>query len=400
MPSARLPVARRPRGQAREGPVHPTARRVAVTALLAVEEGERSNVVLPRLLGAAGLGERDRAFATELTYGALRMMRACDWLVGRFAQGPLEPEVRAVLRTGAYQLAFMRVPAYAAVAATVDECPPRARSLVNAVMRRMAELVGQGPVPWPSPGVRMSYPDWVMQRLAADLGPRDAAGALAKMNEAPTVSVREDGYTQDPASQAVAEHVVGLLGGAGGRALDLCAAPGGKATLVAHHASGVVAADVARSRSEVVAGNAQRLGLGNLAVVTADGRHPPFRDRAFDAVLVDAPCTGLGVLRRRPDARWRVQPGDVGRLAGLQRELLSAAAPLVAPGGVLVYSVCTLTREETADVGEWLVSDLLPGWQVEAPVGPPWEPLGSGARLLPQRAGTDGMYLLALRRPA
>jgi 16S rRNA (cytosine967-C5)-methyltransferase len=115
-------------------------------------------------------------------------------------------------------------------------------------------------------------------------------------------------------------------------------------------------------------------------------------------VLVDAPCSGLGVLRRRPDARWRIDPDDVPALASLQRDLLSGGADLLAPGGVLVYSVCTLTLEETVEIDEWLSAHRPDLVALESP-GPPWEPLGRGARLLPQAAGTDGMYVLRARRP-
>ncbi len=219
------------------------------------------------------------------------------------------------------------------------------------------------------------------------------------MNVAASASVRGDGYVQDPGSQAVAEYMAGLLDEPRGPVLDVCAAPGGKATLLARTAPFVVGADLARPRADVLAGNVARLGLDNLSVVVADGLQPPFRASSFAGVLVDAPCTGLGVLRRRPDARWRVRPEDAERLSGLQRRLLAAAVPLVAPGGVLVYSVCTLTRAETVDIESWASSSLVPGWgEMVAPPGPPWEPLGRGALLLPQSAGTDGMYLLAWRR--
>ena len=210
-----------------------TARGVAISALVAAEDGERANLVVPRLLSASGLDERDRGFVTELAYGTLRMCRACDWLVGQFARGELEPVVRAAARAGAYQLAFMRVPAYAAVSATVSEAPPRARSLLNAVLRRVAALVDAGPLVWPDLGTRLSYPDWVIRRLGEDLGPERAMGALDQMNIAASQTVRADGYTQDPGSQAVAEHMAELMSSRPGAVLDVCAAPGGKATLLA-----------------------------------------------------------------------------------------------------------------------------------------------------------------------
>lgn len=386
----------------------PTARGTAIAALVAAEQGERANVVLPRLLGASSLSERDRHFATELTYGALRMARACDWLAAPFIRDELEPEVRAAIRAGTYQLAFMRVPPYAAVAATVPEVAERARGLVNAVLRRVSGVLEAGPVRWPDIGTRLSYPDWVVQRLGEDLGPERALAALETMNKAATVSVRPDGYTQDPASQAVAERLCQLVDRAEipGPVLDLCAAPGGKATYIAgHYASGtartVAAADIDARRAEQVTANASRLGLTNLVTVTAAGQAPPFRPATFAAALVDAPCSGLGVLRRRPDARWRVRPGDVHRLAALQKDLLLRAAGLVRPGGVLVYSVCTLSRAETEGVGEWAGQHLAgegPQWRwLPLPDGP-WEPWGHGALLLPQAAGTDGMYLAAWQR--
>ncbi len=375
-----------------------TARGAAIATLRAAEEGERSNLVLPRLLEGSALDGRDRAFATEVAYGALRMLRACDWLFGQYVRGEIDADLRAVLRAGTYQLAFMRLPAYAAVSATVAECPPRARSVANAVLRRVAGVVGSGAVPWPSPAVRMSYPDWLMERMAADLGAGRAAGALAQMNVAAAASLRPDGYTQDLASQWVGEQVAALAG-PGGSVLDLCAAPGGKATLVAHTARLVVAGELDGGRARLIGANAGRLGLGNVAVVLCDGRRPPWRAASFDAVLVDAPCSGLGVLRRRPDARWRVWPDDVDRLALLQRQLLAAAAPLVAPGGTLVYSVCTLTRAETVDVGAWMLGELLAGWETVPAPGAPWEGVRHGSLLLPQAQGTDGMYLAAARRP-
>jgi 16S rRNA (cytosine967-C5)-methyltransferase len=365
-----------------------------------VERGGRANLILVDLLGASGLEARDRGLVTELVYGTCRMQRACDWLVDRHVKGQTDIEVRAALRLGAYQLAYLRVPAHAAVSATVEEVKGPGRKLINAVLRRVAEDVEAGPIRWPDPATELSYPDWIVARLASDIGPEPARGALEIMNTPAEATERADGYVQDKGSQMVAAYTGRA---AGERILDLCAAPGGKATALAggdpdDRPALVVAADLNPRRTAVVAANTDRLGLANVATVVADGLTPAWRPGSFDRVLVDAPCSGLGVLRRRPDARWRIQPGDVPRLADLQERLLTAAIPLVRPGGLLVYSVCTLTRAETAAIDRWL-AHAHPELSPLPPPPEPWRPAGRGALLLPQAAGTDGMFLLVLRRP-
>jgi len=216
------------------------------------------------------------------------------------------------------------------------------------------------------------------------------------MNEAPKVTQRADGYIQDQASQ----WVVDLVGaGQGDRVADLCAAPGGKATGLAAAGAWVVAGDVTRTRVGLVAANAARLGVDEgLVVVAADAVRPPYRPGAFERVLLDAPCSGLGVLRRRPDARWRIDGAAIERLARLQQRMASAAAELVRPGGVLVYSVCTLTAAETLGVDEHLAA-VRPDLVALDPPPVPWRRHGRGALLLPQAAGTDGMFVLRLKRP-
>jgi 16S rRNA (cytosine967-C5)-methyltransferase len=369
-----------------------SARRVALRALQRIGDGAYANLVVPALLGESGLDERDRAFVTELVYGTTRMCRACDWLIDRHLRRPVSPEVRAVLRLGTYQLAWLGTPPHAAVSATVDEAPPPARGLVNAVLRKVAGQLGDPQ--WPDMATELSYPDWVVDVLDQDLGPEAARAALETMNRPALVTERPDGYVQDEASQQVAAFVGA---GPGERIFDACAGPGGKATFLAEAGPGlVVAGDVQARRAGLVAANARRLGVGHVATVQADGRRPPFPDRQFDRVLVDAPCSGLGVLRRRPDARWRVRPEDVPRLQLLQRQLVEVALTQVRPGGVLVYSVCTLTAAETAGVDNWLASTW-PDWRPVPPPGPPWEPAGRGARVLPQTAGTDGMFVLGVR---
>jgi len=365
-----------------------TARQLALDALDRIErDGAYANLVLPELLGRTGLEARDRHFATELVYGTTRMRRACDFLVDRFLTRDLDIRVRNALRLGAYQLHFLGMPPHAAVGETVEVAPKPARGLVNAVLRRVAGA----PVAWPDDATRLSYPDWVVDVLCADLGPEAAAAALEVMNTAPPVTERADGYTQDLASQWVAE-AVGAQ--AGERVADLCAAPGGKAMLLAATGARVAAADIRPGRVSLIRANAP-----DLPVLAADAARPPFAPGSFDRVLIDAPCSGLGTLRRRPDARWRIDAGSPERLGAVQCRLVDAAVELLRPGGSLVYSVCTLTDAETLAVDEHLATahpDLAPD---PVPDGP-WEPHGRGARLLPQTADTDGMYLLRLRRPS
>lgn len=365
-----------------------TARALALDALDRIErDGAYANLLVPELLGRTGLETRDRHFATELVYGTTRMRRACDLLVDRFLTRALDLRVRNALRLGAYQLHFLHMAPHAAVGETVEVAPKAARGLVNAVLRRVASA----PVVWPDDATRLSYPDWIVDRLRADLGADAALAALEVMNVAPPVTARPDGYVQDLASQWVAEAVGAQRGD---RVVDLCAAPGGKATALVGTGATVVAADIRRSRLGLIRTNAP-----GLPVLAADAVRPPFRPGSCDRVLIDAPCSGLGTLRRRPDARWRIDAAAPERLAGVQRALVEGAVPLLRRGGVLVYSVCTLTVAETIAVDDHLAAthpELMP----IGPLVAPWEPIGRGARLLPQTADTDGMYVLRLRAPA
>jgi 16S rRNA (cytosine967-C5)-methyltransferase len=203
---------------------------------------------------------------------------------------------------------------------------------------------------------------------------------------------------QDEGSQAV---VTALAPAPGERIADLAAAPGGKATAIGERVGPggcVVALDLDAGRSRLVAEAADRLELPWLQVGVGDARRPPLRPGTFDRVLLDAPCSGIGVLRRRADARWRLTPEVIAECAALQRELVLAAAPLLRPGGLLVYSVCTLTPEETIGVDEFAAAQL-PGFVAEAPPRRPWRAHGRGALLLPYERGTDGMFVLLLRAP-
>jgi 16S rRNA (cytosine967-C5)-methyltransferase len=429
-----------------------SSRQLAIDALVRIEDGAFAHILLPQLLRGSGLSARDRALTTDLVYGTVRMQRTLDFLltdVSNRKLTALDPPVRAALRLGAYQL-LVGVPAHAAVGETVSAVDARARGFANAVLRSLTRL---GP-PFHLPGdddvasiaLRTSHPDWIVRTLVDEFGAADAIATLELDNEPPAVTVRvnpsrtsaaelsaeltaagvevrpgalvanalllrhtgdlaalpavADGRAtpQDQASQAIVDV---LDPQPGERVLDIASAPGGKTTASAERMRGdgvVLAADLHPGRVRAVARASARLDLERtIAPVVADGRALPVRDGAFDRVLLDAPCSGLGVLRRRPDARWRVKPSDVRDLAALQHTLLGAAARAVRPGGCLVYAVCTLTNEETLAVDRWAETELA-GFVADARPARPWRAHGRGAVLLPSDAGTDGMFVLRLTR--
>lgn len=387
----------------------------ALSVLRRVEEDDAyANLLLASVLARSGLAPREAAQVTDLVYGTIRWRRRLDSIISQHANRSPDAVVRRVLRCGVYELTVAGVPPHAAVDSTVAEAPRRSRGFVNAVLRSVARrldsyrvddvAVAGDDASWretfSSLGEAMSYPDWIVERLCADLGDDRARAALVAMNAPPTARPREDGYVQDLASQWVAEAVAAEPGEL---VLDMCAAPGGKALWMARSGATVVAADARWSRAGLVKRNAESTcnRLGGVAV--ADGRCPPFRSGSFDRVLVDAPCSGLGVLRRRVDARWRLEREAIDRLAQVQRELLVAAGTLVRPGGLVVYSVCTLTGRESTGVAGEAVAELASRGVVLASVslvGEPFEPWSSGHILLPQTRGTDGMCLFGFRRSA
>ncbi len=353
----------------------PSARQIAHRALMRIEQdGAYANIVLPQLMSGSDLDARDRRFATELVYGTTRMRRACDHLLRAHYRNEPPAEAMTALRLGVHQLHFMDVDDYAAVSETVDLVPKRLKGFVNGVLRS----VTRSEVRWPDRATRLSYPDWIDAWATRAFGD-DAERVLSVMNQPAIVARRDDGYVQDPASQAVValvdarpEH----------RVVDLCAAPGGKTTALA---GDVIAVEENEARLGLLQRNLARLDSSALPV-RADAARLPVRQRSFDRVLLDAPCSGLGVLRRRPDARWRIMPDDIGRLASQQTAMLTAAAELVADGGRLVYSVCTLTEAETVEVAASVGGEFR-----EASLPKGWDRCRIGGRLVPDSA-RDGMY--------
>lgn len=361
------------------------SRRLAIEAVRRIEvNGSYANILLPSMLDKADLSPEDNRFVSYLVYGTTRMKRSCDFLVDRFVVGEPDDQIRAALRVGAYQLAFLKTPPHAAVSATVEAVEGPGRSMVNAVLRRVSEA----PVEYPNPQTELSYPDWIYQLLVDELGYDTAIKAMKAMNEPAMVRVRDDGYVQDYASQAV---VTAIDAKPGDLVIDICAAPGGKATGLAKSGATVIAGDRRASRANLIAQNIERLGSDVLLYV-ADGRHLPIKPSVADCVLVDAPCSGLGSLRRRADARWRVQAEDVDRLAELQLELIDAALELVKPGGRLVYSVCTFGQAE----GEAVIAKVIESGKAELghlPEGR-WIPRTNTAMLVP--GDSDGMMISCL----
>jgi 16S rRNA (cytosine967-C5)-methyltransferase len=370
---------------------------------------------------AAGLDARDRALAQQIAYGTVQRVRALDHGIQTLARRPvskLDQPVRAALRIGAYQLAYLSgVARHAAVNESVELVRrarlERAVPFTNAVMRRLTVGLRQLLDALPEGALKLSYPDWIAEVWERDFGRETAIELMRAQNEPPETVVRLvrgeiDGQPTDiPGAYRVArvdEHafaegriwpqsrasqLAGLVVGSqpGERTLDLCAAPGGKATQLA---GDVVAVEKHEGRARELEENVRRLGAANVRVVQADALELPDDVQGFDRALVDAPCSGLGVLNRRPDLRWRAEP-----LPDLQLALLRAAAERVTRGGTIVYSVCTLNGDEN----EGIVDDS--GLEPED-LGAEWPAFRHPKRpefllTLPHVHGTSGFFVARLK---
>ncbi len=380
------------------------------------------NAYTDRALRSAveGLDERDRALAQRLAYGTVQRMRTLDHAIETLGKRPvrkLDAPVLASLRLGAYQLGYTELPPHAVVDDAVELVRrarlERAVSFTNAVMRRVGNGIGQLVDSLPEGPLKHSYPDWIHEIWSRDLGVEESLALMRAQNEPPELAVRlvrgeivgeptdvpgayrvrrldetalAEGriWPQSRASQ-LAALVVGSQDGE--RILDSCAAPGGKAAML--HGK-VVAVEIHPGRARELRENMKLLGADNVLVVEADATALPAELGDFDRALVDAPCSGLGVLARRPDLRWRATP-----LPELQLALLHEAARRVKPGGVVVYSVCTINAEEN----EGIVDAL--GLEPE-PLGEEWPRYAHPKRpefllTLPSRDNTSGFFIARLR---
>jgi 16S rRNA (cytosine967-C5)-methyltransferase len=434
----------------RKAPPGAGARAVALRVLRRVtEEDAYSSIALSAELDRSKLSPRDKQLAAELVYGTLRRTILLDHAIGRVATRSvrrIDSSALAVLRLGAYQLLFMRIPDHAAVSATVDLAGSRERGFVNAVLRKLsadrpptpsgdddrAVSLRTGLAEWAVAELRRVLPAEEVEPAAVALASpadltiranacRTTAEALEERLRAaghdvrrgalhpdvllvPAASPRglpgyEEGWftVQDEASAVVA---AALEPKPGERLLDACAAPGGKATDLACRVGDdglVVGADVRFGRAALVKRQAERLGA-RVHVLVQDAERPALRE-TFDGALVDAPCSGFGAARRRPELLWRPTHENLAKLARLQVAILVGVSDLVRPGGRLLYSVCTFPRAETDAVVRAFLAKRADYEPVEVP-----GPAGSGEsaatshRLWPHVHGTDGMFYAGFRR--
>ena len=423
------------------------------------QDAAYANLILPKALRQWKITERDAAFTTEITYGTLRTMGVLDAVIADCSSRPLEqiaPEVLDALRLGAYQLLYTRVEPHAAVDTTVRLVEAsgngKAKGFANAIMRTISrtspekwieKLTPRGEIA--AAAFRHAHPTWIAESFSRVLGLGELDAALDADSERPTVhlaarpgeisgeelalmtggeegpyspyAVRlesgdpgdldpvRDGLAtvQDEGSQLIARAVVEapVEGPDNGRWLDLCAGPGGKAALMGAlariDAAHVDAVEVSPHRAKLVEQATRGLPV---TVHVADGRDPGL-EPGYDRVLVDAPCTGLGALRRRPEARWRKSESDIAELTPLQSDLLASALRLVRPGGVVVYSTCSPDLRETRAVVDRAVSEL-GAVEVDAhEFVAPMADVGDHPSVLmwPHRHGTDAMFFAMLRRP-
>ena len=438
------------------------AREAAMLALNACQrQGGWSDGALKKQLAAAELSGRDAALATQLCFGVLQNQMLLDFYLSKFSNIPLkrmEGKVVQTLRLGAYQMLFLtRIPHSAAVNSAVTlvktHCKnPRAAGMVNGILRSMERSLQNMPViPQGDPVAYLStlysHPEWLVKEFILSLGEEETAQMLAADNSQPPTAVMvnttrttaeelkamleadhveaephpwlenclllhrtgdlerleafQQGlfYVQDPASRLSV-----LAAGAkpGMRVLDCCAAPGGKsfaAAIAMENQGEIVSCDLHPHKKKLIQAGADRLGLTIITPKTADGKvFRPEWERAFDLVLVDAPCSGLGVIRKKPDIRYK-DPAPLADLPAVQLDILRNAARYVKPGGTLMYSTCTLLYRENGEVVETFLAENN-SYKAEAfPLpGPVGLVQGGSVTLWPHRHGTDGFFISKMRR--
>jgi 16S rRNA (cytosine967-C5)-methyltransferase len=450
----------------RQGKPAASAREVALDVLTRVEENKAySNLQLNSALQRASLPREDAGLATELVYGTISRLNTLDYFLERFVTKgiqKLQPWVRNLLRLSLYQLMYLdRIPPHAAVNEAVNLAKRRGHQgisgMVNGVLRSVLrskdELVLPSGLP-PAERIALehSHPLWLVERWIDEYGEGAAEAICRANNEPPAVSVRvnttmisREGMLAEleqagvkAAPSALSPEGILVYGGGnmaltdwyrdgqisiqdessmlvagavapepGMRVLDCCAAPGGKTAHMAElmkDRGEIVANELHEHKRKLIEAQAERLGLGSIQAVTGDALELARRYPAdsFDRILLDAPCSGLGVIRRKPDLKWTKTPDDIGEIAALQRKLLDSVSSLLRVGGIMVYSTCTIGREENEQVVRHFL-DTHPGFGLPEDSGGTWGKLhsdaeGAGVQIMPQDYGSDGFYIARIRR--
>jgi 16S rRNA (cytosine967-C5)-methyltransferase len=431
------------------------------------EDGAYSNIALNRILEKQHPGKLDRSFTTELVYGTLRNLNTLDWMLTHYLKQPMEKQtswVRNILRLGTYQIVFMdRVPDSAAVNESANLAGRYAHSgavsFVNGVLRNLAR--GYKNIKYPDYerdpvahiALHYAHPVWLVRRWLKEYGP-DGAIALCRADNAAapntirtnTLKITRDSLAERLSGEGVDAHATGfapeglniagflslhgfkpfeeglfqvqdessmLVGHAvspapGSFVLDAAGAPGGKATHLAQlmgDRGTVMAADIHPHKLKLIEDNCSRLGISCVHAFQADaGDFSGELSGRADYVLVDAPCSGLGVLRRRPDSRWRRTPEQIPELLELQRRILNSSARCLRPGGVLVYSTCTLAEEENSlqverfinEHNDFMMDDLRPF--LPKGLDSAQTMAGGYLQLLPHIHGTDGFFIARMQK--
>ena len=409
-----------------------SSRALALDALSRWRHGnEFADRIVADLFGRGSLGPSDRAFVLELFYGLLRNLTLLDFWIAQLRSDPVDPGTRDLLRLGLYQIMLLETAPHAAVFETVKLARARVRPVVNAILRRalrqqvaLAKAADAQPL-----AVRFSHPEFLVERWSRQFG-SEATLELCRWNNRPApvysrvnqlrttvaeflqrypgrtvlaghsnfvslpgaadAAANGDCYIQDPSTALACEI---LRPAPGENVLDACAAPGGKSAYLAEMMENrglLVAADQDETRIGRLRDNLVRLGVVNARVVRCDWldaesvRAPGLEENFFDKILVDAPCTNTGVMRRRVDVRWRLRPNDFERMARQQLEILRGVAPFLRPGGSLVYSTCSLEKEENEEVVT-AFREMHPEFR-----------LTNEERRLPVRDGIDGAFAVRL----
>ncbi|MBO2944972.1 16S rRNA (cytosine(967)-C(5))-methyltransferase RsmB [Paenibacillus sp. F411] len=445
-----------------------SARELAMNVLTQVEQEQAySNLLLNSALTQSSLDKGDAGLATELVYGTISRLNTLDYFLDRFVKkgtAKLQPWVRSLLRLSLYQIMYLdRIPEHAVVSEAVNISKKRGHQgisgmvngVLRSVLRQKEELVVPEQLPFAQRiSLQHSHPLWLVERWIEQYGEAAAESICRVNNEPPSVSVRVNttmvsreqllaemeaagldavpsslspygiivrsggnmAFTewyregmisiQDESSMLVAEMVEPQPGMT---VLDCCAAPGGKTTHMGElmkDQGEILANDLHAHKQKLIAAQAERLGLASIVPVTGNALDLPkaHEEAAFDRVLLDAPCSGLGVIRRKPDLKWTKTAEDVGAIAELQQELIQAAAKLVKPGGLLVYSTCTMEERENEGVVEGFLASR-PEFEVEKDPDGFQERVreqalsrGGGVQILPQHFHSDGFYIARLRR--